>query len=241
MLLVDEPRTLTAGDESLAYTLRRTGRRRTVAIHVEPDRRLTVLAPTGAGVENVERILRRRLPWIRRQRRELEALPPPLPPRQWVNGETHRYLGRQYRLKLVAGAERSVKLSGGYFRVMLPDPKDRAAVRRLMEGWYRERARAVLAQRAKRLIAATSWLEVPELPPIAIKALTHRWGSTTRAGRITFNVDVVKLPPACLDYVIAHELVHLRIPNHSPAYWRMLGRVMPDWEMWRERLGRVEV
>jgi predicted metal-dependent hydrolase len=82
---------------------------------------------------------------------------------------------------------------------------------------------------------------VSELPPIAIKALTHRWGSTTRAGRITFNVDVVKLPPACLDYVIAHELVHLRIPNHSPAYWRMLGRVMPDWEMWRERLGRVEV
>lgn len=241
MLLVDESRTLTAGDESLAYTLRRTGRRRTVAIHVEPDRRLTVLAPSGADTESVERILRRRLPWIRRQRRELEALSPPLPPRQWVNAETHRYLGRQYRLKLVAGPERSVKLAGGYFRVTLPEPKDRAAVRRLMESWYRERARAVVAQRARRLIGATSWLEVPELPPIAFKALTHRWGSTTKAGRITFNVDVVKLPPACLDYVIAHELVHLKIPNHSPAYWRMLGRVMPDWERWRERLGRVEI
>jgi predicted metal-dependent hydrolase len=189
----------------------------------------------------VERILRRRLPWIRRQRRELEALPPPSPPRKWVNAETHRYLGRQYRLKLVAGAERSVKLHGGYFRVTLPDPKDRAAVQRLMEGWYRERARALVTLRAWRLIAATSWLEVAEVPPIAIKALTHRWGSTTKAGRITFNVDVVKLPPACLDYVIAHELVHLKIPNHGPAYWRMLGRVMPDWEKWRERLGRVEV
>jgi len=88
-----EARTLTIGEESLTYTLRRTGRRRTVGIFVEPDRRLTVLAPNGADIESVERILRRRLPWIRRQRRELEALPPPSAPRVWVNGETHRYLG----------------------------------------------------------------------------------------------------------------------------------------------------
>jgi hypothetical protein len=239
-LVAGEARTLEAGEDTVNYTLRRTGRRRTVGIYMEPDQRLTVLAPTGADTESVERILRRRLPWIRRQRRELEALPPPLPPRQWLNGETHRYLGRQYRLKLQAGDVPSVKLAGGYFKVTLPDRKNRAAVQRLMEGWYRERARAVVAQRAQRLIAATSWLEVPELPPITIKALTHRWGSTTKAGRITFNVDVVKLPPACLDYVIAHELVHLRIPNHSAAYWRMLGRVMPDWERWRKKLSEVE-
>lgn len=241
MLQEGETRTLAAGEDSLSYTLRRTGRRRTVGIYVEPDRRVTVLAPSGADTESVERILRRRLPWIRRQRREIEALPPPAPPRQWVNAETHRYLGRQYRLRLVAGADRSVKLSGGYFRVTLPDPQDRGTVRTLMEAWYRERARAVIAARMQRLLDATTWLDLEALPPFTVKALTHRWGSTTKAGRITFNVDVVKLPPACLDYVIAHELVHVRIPNHSPAYWRMLERVMPDWEKWRERLGRVEV
>lgn len=241
MLLAADQRTLASGEDTLAYTLRRTARRRTVGIYVEPDRRVTVLAPTNADVDNVERILRRRLPWIRRQRRELEALPPPSPPRQWVAGETHRYLGRQYRLKVVAGTERSVKLVGGHFVVTIPEPKDRAAVRRLMEAWYRARARQQVTERAARLLKATTWLELAELPPIAIKALTHRWGSTTKAGRITFNVDVVKLPAACLDYVIAHELVHLRIPNHSPAYWRMLGRVMPDWERWRETLQRVEV
>jgi predicted metal-dependent hydrolase len=241
MLLAGETRTLAAGEDSLSYTLRRTGRQRTVAIYVEPDRRVTVLAPTGADTASVERILRRRLPWIRRQRREIEALPPSAPPRQWVNAETHRYLGRQYRLKLLPGTERSVKLSGSYFRVTLPDPKDCVAVRTLMNGWYRERAHALVPQRVRRLIAATTWLDVPDPPPIAIRTLTHRWGSTTKAGRITFNVDVVKLPPTCLDYVIAHELVHLKIPNHSPAFWRMLGRVMPDWERWRERLARIEI
>jgi predicted metal-dependent hydrolase len=236
-----EARTLLIGDEPLDYTLRRTGRRRTIGIIVEPDRRLMVLSPQGANIEGVERILRRRLPWIRRQRRELEELPPPLTPRHWVNGETHRYLGRQYRLKLIAGSERSVKLSGAHLRVTLPNPKDRGAVQRLVEGWYRQRAHVIVAERAGQLLKATTWLEILDLPPIMFKALSHRWGSTTKAGRITFNVEVVKLPTACLDYVIAHELVHLRIPSHSPAYWRMLKRVMPDWERWRNRLWRVEV
>jgi len=236
-----EARALCVRGESIDYTLRRTGRRRTVGIVVEPDRRLTVLTPVGADIESIERILRRRLPWIRRQRLELQALPPPPSPRQWVNGETHRYLGRQYRLKVIEGRERSVKLSGAYLKVVLPEPRDRRAVKRLAEAWYRQRAHRIVVERAHRLLGATTWLEVTGPPPIAIRALSHRWGSTTKAGRITFNVDIVKLPSACVDYVVAHELVHLRIPNHSAAYWRMLGRVMPDWKKWRDRLWLVEV
>jgi len=237
---VSEARSLATGEEWIAYSLRRTARRRTVGIYLEPGGRLNVLAPAGLGIETIERVLRRRLPWIRRTKRELEELPPPPPARQWVNGETHRYLGRQYRLKLLSGPVKSVRLAGAYFIVTLPDPRKREAVQELMESWYRRRARAVIEQRGRRLLGETTWLEIPELPPFSIKALTHRWGSTTKSGRITFNVDVVKLPGGCLDYVIAHELVHLKIPNHSAAYWRMLRRVMPDWEKWRNRLAQVE-
>jgi predicted metal-dependent hydrolase len=157
-----------------------------------------------------------------------------------VAGETHRYLGRQYRLQLCEGSERSVRLVGSYFVVTLPDPTDQAAVRRLMDEWYRSHAKTLLTERVRRALAATTWLDI-EPPPIAIRALKQRWGSTTKAGRITFNVDLVKLPLPCIDYVVAHELVHVRIPNHSPAYWRMLSRVMPDWKRWRERLERVEL
>jgi len=239
-LLASESRTLPIGEETLSYTLRRTGRRRTVGIFVEPNQQLVVLAPASADTARVEQMLRRRLPWIRRQRRALDALPPPPAPRLWVSGETHRYLGRQYRLRLVTGAERSVRLLGGYFVVTVPDTGNRAAVRRLMEAWYREHAKALLRERVRRVLGATTWLDV-EIPPIAIRALSHRWGSTTQAGRVAFNVDLVKLPLPCIDYVVAHELVHLKIPNHRPAYWRMLGRVMPDWEKWRQRLRRVEI
>ena len=158
-----------------------------------------------------------------------------------MNGETHRYLGRQYRLRLLESASRSVRLAGGYFLVSLPEPQDREAVRRLMETWYRGRARAVIQCRMERVLKATTWLGLEGCPAFSIKVLTHRWGSTTKGGRITFNVDAIKLPVACLDYVIAHELAHIRIPNHSLAYWRMLGRVMPDWERWRDKLAMTEL
>jgi predicted metal-dependent hydrolase len=209
-------------------------------ITVEPDRRVVVLAPAVAEDLRIEQILLRRLPWIRRQRRMLEGLPPAPSPHQWVAGETHRYLGRQYRLRPTTGSARSVKLAGAYFVVTLPNTRDRPAIRRLMESWYRERAEHVLAERVRRVLVSTTWLEV-DTPPITIRAMRQRWGSTTATGRVYFNTDVIKLPLGCLDYVVAHELVHLCIANHGPAFWRMLTRCQPDWKRWRDRLRRAEV
>lgn len=240
MFLVDELRELVTNGQALSYKLRRTGRQRTIGIFVEPDRRVLVLAPVGVDGRRVDEIVTRRLRWIRRQVRTLEALPPPPAPREWVAGETHRYIGRQYRLKLIKAEATAVRLTGGHFVVTLPDPGNRTSVQRLMNDWYRLHATSLLADRAARAITATSWLEV-KMPPIVIRALRQRWGSTTKAGRVYFNVDLVKLPLPCIDYVVAHELVHLVIPNHSPAFWRMLDRVMPDWKRWRERLARVEL
>jgi predicted metal-dependent hydrolase len=240
MMPANEERFLGADENTLSYTLRRTGRRRTIGIIVEPDSRVVVLAPVAAELHRVEQIVRRRLPWIRRQRRSFEALPPPPLPRQWVAGETHRYLGRQYRLKLFAGSERSVRLVGGYFLVTLPNPANRAAVRRLVEGWYLRHAKALLSDRVGSVMASTTWLDI-RIPPTTIRLLRRHWASTTRSGHISFNVDLVKLSLPCIDYVIAHELVHLVVPNHGPPFWRMLGRVMPDWRRWRERLVRAEV
>lgn len=228
------------GDECLEFTLERTTRRKTVGIFVAPDGTVSVLAPRAADDERVEHILRRRMSWIRRARRAAEALPPPPVPRQWVNGETHRYLGRQYRLNIVEGSDQSVKLLGAYFVVTVPDVCDRDNVGRLMREWYQSHAQTLLTGRVKSTIASTTWLDV-DVPPITIRPMQKRWGSTTRKGRITLNVDLVKLSLSCIDYVVAHELVHLKIPNHSPAYWRMLSRVMPDWKRWQERLWRIEI
>ena len=231
---------LTDLGDPMAYELQRTGRRRTVGITVEPDRRIVVLAPEGADRYRIEEILRRRMPWIRRQRRTLESLPPRPSPRQWVAGETHRYLGRQYRLKLIKASDKGVKLVAGYFVVSLPNPKNQAGIRRLMEAWYRENAYRVFTKAVERILHSTTWLNVA-IPVITIRTMRQRWGSTTSAGRVMFNVDLVKTPLGCIEYVVAHELIHLAIPNHGSAFWRMLSRCLPEWKKWRERLGRAEV
>ena len=142
------------GDEVVDYTLRRSDRK-TLGITVEPDATVVVTAPWNAPLEHVESILRRRSGWILRQRRAAASLPAPPPPKEWVSGETHRYLGRQYRLKVVAGMKSEIKLVGRFFHVVVPDPADTDRIRRRMERWYLDHARVVFQRRMVDLIRST--------------------------------------------------------------------------------------
>jgi predicted metal-dependent hydrolase len=228
-------RIIEVNGQKLSFSLRRSPRR-TLAISVEPDGRVVVTAPELASPERIEVVLARRFPWIKRQQRYFEALPPPPTPRQWVSGETHRYLGRQYRLKVIPGETPSVRLTGAYFHVATPDPTNTAAIEQAMAAWYHSHARTLFADRMAKILKDTTWLRDLTPPPITVRHMPKRWGSATPSGRIYLNVDLVKLPPGCIDYVIAHELVHLKIPNHGRAFWRLLGRVCPEWGRWRDRL-----
>lgn len=231
---------VTLGGEVRRYRLRRSSRR-TLAITVEPGGGLVVTAPEGVPMAQVEAVLRRRREWIRRRTREMAALPLPPLPREWVSGETHRYLGRQYRLRLATGAPTMVRLSGRWFLVTVPVPGDAAQVRRAMQRWYLEHAREVFSRRMADLVRRTSLLGLTEVPPLIVRRLEKRWGSCSAEGRILMNVDAVKLPVGCVDYLLLHELCHLREPHHGAAFWRLLDACMPDWERWRRRLDEVEV
>lgn len=232
--------TIEFGNEVVDYTLRRSGRK-TLGITVEPDGRVVVTAPHYAEQEQIAAVLHRRKVWIIRNVREVAAIPPPMPPREWVSGETHRYLGRQYRLQVRAGTPASIKLVGRYFHVTVPDPTDTDQVRRRMERWYLDHARAVFQRRMEDLIRRTPHLGLTERPPLIVRKLRKRWGSCSPEGRILINVDAVKLPVGCIDYLLMHELCHLRVPNHGPAFWRLLDACMPDWERWSEKMDRVEI
>ena len=226
--------------EVVQYTLRRSDRK-TLGITVEPDGDVVVTAPWAAELAEVESVLRRRRGWILRHRREIAALPPLTPPREWVSGETHRYLGRQYRLKVEAGDRPDVRLVGRFFRVTVPNPADTARVRRQMDRWYLTHARSVFGRRLAELIRQTPRLGLKEPPPLIVRKLRRRWGSCSPEGRILMNVEAVRLPIGCIDYVLLHELCHLRVPHHGPRFWRFLDACMPDWERWRRRLEQVEI
>ncbi len=239
LVATPETRVFRQGERSLIYSLHLTDRR-TVAISVHPDRSVVVTAPTGAADRDLERLLGKRLRWILKQQQDFEDMPPPTSPRQWVGGETHRYLGRQYRLKIAEGRPAGVRLKGRFFYVTVPSPAHAKTICHAMEHWYRARAHEILNRRVDVCLAASPALRVPR-PEVVVRAMTQRWGSCSPSGRILLNVDLVKLPVSCIDYVVTHELCHLRIRNHGAAFWRLLGRCLPSWTTARRRLHRAEV
>lgn len=234
-----EQRSIEAYGRSITFQLKRADRR-TLAITVEPDRRVVVTAPNEADIELVDLRVRRRAQWIRRQQKHFDSLPPPMSPRRWISGETHRYLGRQYRLKVISASETSVRLAGRFFQVVVPDSDDAQAVSAAMNAWYVTHARVILLERLLRLLQRSAWLRLP-VPHLTVRRMRLRWGSTTAGSRVCLNVDLVKMPLGCIDYVIAHELAHLKVQNHSAPFWRLLGQLYPEWERWRDKLDQQEV
>lgn len=212
--------------------------RRHLAIEVSPDRTVTVVAPVGRDLEDILARVARRGAWIIKQLDYFERFQPLPPPRSYVAGETHLYLGRQYRLKVTKSAGDEVKLLGRYIHVFSSQPDSSEHTRRLVEDWYRVHAVAAFGRRLALCVQRARALKVVE-PKLIVRRIKTRWGSCSRLGTILLNTELVKAPVDCIDYVITHELCHLRIHEHTPAFYRLLSRCMPDWERRKERLERV--
>jgi predicted metal-dependent hydrolase len=157
----------------------------------------------------------------------------------FVSGETHVYLGRQYRLKVQPESPEGVKLLGQFLRVKCGAKKDGERVGGLLEDWYRAHAERVFSHRLQRCIESARSLRLPSPPKMAIRKMTKRWGSCTKTGTILLNLDLVKAPVHCIDYVIVHELCHLKVHNHGKDFYRLLTRCMPDWKARKKRLEAV--
>ncbi|MEX1026751.1 MAG: SprT family zinc-dependent metalloprotease [Candidatus Paceibacterota bacterium] len=212
------------------------GERQQLMIHVHPELRLEVLAPAGREIGSVLKRVDARSTWIANQWRYFERYQPTCPPRRYVSGETYLYLGRQYRLKVAKGRGSSVKLKGRFFHVLHNDRDDRDGIQRLVTDWYRDHACRLFKDRMANCLDRCKSLKLSKSPLISVRPMKRRWGSCTNSGNITLNLELVKTPVHCIDYVIAHELCHLKVHNHSPAFYRLLSRVMPDWEKRKDRL-----
>jgi len=226
------------GNHTIAFVVQRANRKR-VAIEVNPDSSVLVRAPMSAELSPVLAVVKKKAPWILRQQRYFQQFIPRTPPRSYVSGESHLYLGRRYRLKVHAvDAEEEVKLSGGYLHVCCRNAGDATRKQVLLEAWYRKRANLVFEDSLLRCLDHRAFRSLPP-PGITIRKMRKRWGSCTAAGRVVLNLDLIRAPRACIDYVVTHELCHLLVPDHSRQFTSLLSRVMPDWQVRKERLERV--
>jgi len=154
----------------------------------------------------------------------------PLPtPSRYESGETLLYLGRQYRLRVRVGSASSIRLVGRFLEAELRAPGDREAVAGLVARWFRRRALTVLRQSEQRCLNVTARHGVGAAV-VVLRRMKRRWGSCSANGRITLNPALVSVPIHCIDYVIMHELCHLKCHDHSRSFYRLLTRCMPDWK-----------
>ena len=218
--------------------LRRSSRR-TLAISVLPDGSLELVAPMDAEQRYILQKVEKRRKWIQTQRRKFAAMNAHRPQPRYVNGATHRHLGRQYRLKTTKGQETSVLLKGAYFHVTTTTGSD-DEVRKAMEKWFRQKA---AEQFTKRIESWSAWCAKHKLPNPRMRLLkmSKRWGSASSDGRIALNPELIHAPSQCIDYVVAHEICHLRHPSHGARFYRLLTSLMPNWKRLKERLESADL
>lgn len=225
------------GDGEIAFRLERR-ERKTLAISVGPNAEVEVVAPKSASLEKILEKVRKRAPWIQRQQRFFSQFRPRTPERQYIAGETHLYLGRQYKLKVVQHIQQRVALYRGRLVVYSTRPKDRELTKTLLEQWYRDRAQTKFRERIAHCQHYFPSPDKYEPSGLTVMQLRQRWGSMTPSGKLILNRALIQASVDAIDYVITHELCHLRHNNHSTAFFELLDRVMPDWEKRKLKLER---
>ena len=227
------------GGTTIEYHVRRSARRRkTVDITVD-GAGVQVAAPQDTPDEDVRAIVRRRAPWILAHAPEalLEV-----PPKGFVSGETLPYLGRNVRMVVTPGDVRSPEVRFDHWSLRitvpggLPEESRSERIRKAVLAWYRRRAEARLSP-----IVGRWWSRFGVGDPyrLLIRDQRQRWGSCAPDGTLRFNWRLAMLRPDLAEYVVVHELAHLRVRHHSPEFWALLSQAMPDAQQRRRRLREV--
>lgn len=232
-------RVLNYGRRVIPYRLHLSQRKR-LRIVVTPAMEIHAYAPAQFSEAEILEAVASKAPWIARQLDEIRAFHPLPAPRQYVSGETFTYLGRQYRLRVEKGSKASVRLYGRFLYVYVTDKQYTQDIRQQVEAWYRERATETFRRYMKKGYEIGLRHGIP-LPQFVIRRMRTRWGSCTAAGRITLNIALVHAPVHCIEYVIMHELCHLKHHNHAQAFYHLLTRCMPDWQRRKQLLDTIAI
>ena len=230
-------RRLQSGSATIDYELI-FSRRKTLGIHVYPDTRVIVRAPLNTDLRFIEEHLHTRAAWILKHQQQFRQTPPspPVEP-QSVTGATVRYLGEGYTLRIETSQRQRVQLGGGEIIVSVRDATDTDHVAALLNRWLRVQAERVFAERLTACFPRVAAWGIA-FPPLKIRDMKTRWGSCSSKGNVSLNLRLIHQPVELIDYVVLHELCHLKELNHSPRFWKLMDRVLPDWRDRRKRLNQ---
>ena len=209
--------------------------RKTLSICVNPDSSVCLRAPIDATLEQIQQKVHKRASWILKQKRFFESFGTSTTKRQYISGESHLYLGRQYMLRVKESNVNAVHYQNNIIEIECRHKKDAGI---LLQTWYRQRANVKFQEYAQPIIEQFSIYGVrPQ--SLSIKKMDKRWGYCTIDGHITLNPRLICAPRCCIEYVITHELCHLIYRSHNKEFYALLTKEMPHWEKWKNKLERI--
>jgi len=206
--------------------------RKSLGITITPNADVLVKAPLDTSLDKIKEKLRKKAPWIIKQQSFFLSFHPKTPSRKFISGETHLYIGRQYRLKIVDSKVDAIKLKGKFIEVAT---NEKVKVKELVNDWYLQNAKSKFKSIAQPFIEQFKKYNV-EPTSIVLRNMPTRWGSCTLKGKIILNPELIKAPKGCIEYVIIHELCHLVHHSHNQKFIDLQTKEMPDWEKWKNKL-----
>ncbi len=209
--------------------------RKTLGIKVLPDGTVSLKAPINATLDDIRNKVHHRAAWILRQKRYFESFGTPTTERQYISGESHLYLGRQYMLRIKEGEHNAVHYQNNILEVVCQNKKEAG---RVLQLWYLERAQIKFPEYAKPIIEQFKAYGV-QPKSVGIRKMEKRWGYCTLDDNIYLNPRLICAPRCCIEYVITHELCHLVHRNHTKEFYALLSKEMPHWEKWKAILERT--
>ncbi len=230
-----EQRTVELAGTSVTYTLKRTSRRRSIGLRID-DRGLTVNVPLRASEKWLHSVLQDKARWVVEKMENWQAKKPA--PQQWVDGEPILFRGEIFTLRIVPSLfDAPPQLHGTHLAVHVSQADNPDAIEKIIERWYRR----VALQLFEECIAHFAPLMNVSPRELKLSAARTQWGSCTVRGTVRLNWKLIKMPLYMIDYVVVHELAHLVEMNHSAAFWRVVGKVCPDYVRLRGKLRKWHV
>lgn len=204
---------------------------RNINLNLKPDMTVMVSANERVPIEAIREFVRSKVTWIIKNTSYFDNVQPEAgKEKEYVSGETFKYLGRQIRLKVTDGAYDDIRYSRGYLQLTI---KDKASVTKkevLVQQWFRQRAKRVFYEVLDKTFPIIEKHGVKK-PVINIRSMKARWGSCVKdKSIIILNFELIKAPKYCIEYVVLHELVHFIYSNHSTDFFGLLASIMPDWQ-----------
>jgi predicted metal-dependent hydrolase len=208
--------------------------RKTVALTVQPSLNIILKCPLKYEEDKIERFLKKKWFWMEKQMKYFKKYKKNITKKEYVSGESFLYLGRQYKLLVKIAAKERVGLEKGKITIYTTkSTKNGTEIKKVLDKWFAERTKFIFHARLKKVIKKFDYDFVPE---IIIRKMQKRWGSYMVNKKIVLNPLLIRASTDCIDYVIVHELCHIKYKQHDKSFYKLQEKILPNWKDVKEKL-----